>query len=303
LERINAGKGVNVIRSYEKATAIVTGGASGIGRALAEQLASRGCEVVVADLQADVAEQVVEKIRATGAGAQAAHLDVTNHRQVESLVQETVRRTGRLDFMFNNAGISHGMGAGARHYKIDDWRHIIDVNLMGVVNGVHAAYQVMIEQGFGHIVNTASMAGLVPSPGTTSYVTTKHAIVGLSHNLRAEAAQLGVRVSVLCPGVIRTPFLEGGKYARHVVETCKEDYRQMWERHRPMDPAAFARRALDGVARNRAVIIQPASWRLFWWLFRLSPSLCLNIAAANFKDAVPAQPSRADSPAGSAEAG
>lgn len=272
------------IRVYKDATAIITGGASGIGRALAEALAARGCEVVLADLQVDVAEECAAKIRAAGGKAQAAKLDVTDYAAFEKLTQETVERTGRLDYMFNNAGISHGMGAGAIHYKIEDWRHVVEVNLLGVINGVQAAYRLMARQGFGHIVNTSSMAGLVPSPGTTSYVTTKHAIVGLSNNLRAEAAPLGVRVSVLCPGVIRTPLIQGGKYGRKVVEMSAEQYRDMWEKHKPMAPEDFAEKALGAIAKNRAIIVIPGFWKLFWWLYRLSPALCIYLAAKGFKD-------------------
>jgi NAD(P)-dependent dehydrogenase (short-subunit alcohol dehydrogenase family) len=274
----------NVIRVYQDATAIITGAASGIGRALAAELSVRGCEVVLADLQLKEAEQVAEALRAAGGKATAARLDVTDYAEFKQLVKDTVARTGRLDYLFNNAGISHGMGAGARHYRIEDWRSMINVNLGGVVNGVQSAYKIMIGQGFGHIVNTASMAGLVPSPGTTSYVTTKHAVVGLSHNLRAEAAQLGVRVSVLCPGVIRTPLIEGGRYGRHVAGVTSEMTREMWEKQKPISPEEFAKKSLDAVARNKGIIVVPAFWKLFWWLFRLSPSLCMIIAIKKFRD-------------------
>jgi short chain dehydrogenase/reductase family oxidoreductase len=272
------------IRSFRAATAIITGGASGIGRALALELADRGCDVVVSDLQDDLAEEVAREIRDRGGKATAARLDVTDCVAFERLVKDTVERTGRLDYLFNNAGISHGMGAGARHYRIEDWRRMIDVNLGGTVNGIQAAYNTMIAQGFGHIVNTASMAGLVPSPGTTSYVTTKHAIVGLSYNLRAEAAQLGVRVSVLCPGVIRTPFIEGGRYGRQVAGVTSEATREMWEQKKPISAEEFATKAADAVARNEAVVVIPGYWKLFWWLFRLSPSLCMSIATKSFRD-------------------
>ena len=107
--------------------------------------------------------------------------------------------------MFNNAGIA--IGGSAHDYGIQEWNQIIDVNLRGVVNGVQAAYCIMIKQGFGHIVNTASITGLMPTPGQVAYSMTKHAVVGLSLSLRAEAALLGIRVSVLCPGAIRTPIL------------------------------------------------------------------------------------------------
>lgn len=272
------------IRIYRDATAIITGAASGIGRALAEELVARGCEVVLADLQIEQAEEVAAALREAGGKATAAWLDVTDHAKFEQLVKETVARTGRLDYLFNNAGITHGMGAGARHYRIEDWRRMIDVNLGGIVNGVQAAYNLMIDQGFGHIVNTASLAGLVPSAGTTSYVTTKHAVVGLSHNLRIEAAQLGVRVSVLCPGVIRTPLIEGGVYGRSVPGVSPEMTRDMWEKQKPISPEEFVKKSLDAVARNEGIVVLPASWKLFWWLFRLSPSLCVNIATKKFRD-------------------
>ncbi|MFK4156419.1 SDR family NAD(P)-dependent oxidoreductase [Streptomyces fungicidicus] len=272
------------IRTYRDATAIITGAASGIGRALAEELVARGCEVVLADLQIEQAEEVAAALRKTGGKATAAWLDVTDHAKFEQLVKETVARTGRLDYLFNNAGITHGMGAGARHYRVEDWRRMIDVNVGGVVNGVQAAYNLMIDQGFGHIVNTASLAGLVPSAGTTSYVTTKHAVVGLSHNLRIEAAQLGVRVSVLCPGVIRTPLIEGGVYGRSVEGVTREMTRDMWEEQKPISPEEFVTKSLDAVARNKGIIVVPAVWKLFWWLFRLSPSLCVSIATKKFRD-------------------
>jgi NAD(P)-dependent dehydrogenase (short-subunit alcohol dehydrogenase family) len=159
------------LRVFNGATAIVTGGASGIGRALGEELAKRGSEVVLADLQIELAEEVASEIRAAGGKAAALRLDVTDFFAVESLLQETAERTGRLDYMFNNAGIS--IAGPVSLHSIEDWNRIIDVNLRGVVNGVQVAYQIMLMQGFGHIVNTASLAGLVPGAGNPSYVTTK----------------------------------------------------------------------------------------------------------------------------------
>lgn len=200
------------IRIFEEATAIITGGASGIGRALAEELAKRGAEVVLADLQIELAEEAAREIRLAGGQATAWQLDVADFSAMEKLLRETVERTGRLDYIFNNAGI--GIGGDVHRHSIEDWNRIIDVNLRGVINGVQGAYKIMRNQGFGHIVNTSSMAGLMPSPGVSSYATTKHAVVGLSKSLRAEAAPAGIRVSVLCPGVIRTPILEGANMAK-----------------------------------------------------------------------------------------
>lgn len=275
-------KSDETIRVYSGATAIVTGGASGIGRALAEELAKRGCEVVLADRQIEVAEKVASGIRTlVGGKATAVKLDVTDFPALQRLVHDIIERTGRLDYMFNNAGIA--IGGSVQDYGIQDWNQIIDVNLRGVVNGVQAAYCIMVKQGFGHIVNTASMAGLMPSPGAVAYSMTKHAVVGLSRSLRAEAAILGIRVSVLCPGVIRTPILDGGgKYGKMLIDIPKEKVRQMWERFRPMSPSLFAEKVIDSVAKNKPIIVVPSWWKVFWWTNRLFPSLGIALAQKSF---------------------
>ena len=270
------------IRIFDKATAIVTGGASGIGRALAEELAKRGCEVILADLQIELAEEVVSEICSSGGKARAVKIDVTDYPAMEQLIQETVRRTGRLDYIFNNAGIV--IGGYVNHYGIEDWNRVVDVNLRGVINGIQAAYKIMVQQGFGHIVNTASMAGLMPGPGNVSYTTTKHAVVGLSRSLRAEAAQLGVRVSVLCPGVVRTPILEGGgKHGKMLIDIPPEQVRQLFEKLKPMSPNLFAKKVLRLVVKNKAIIIVPSWWKAFWWINRLSPSLGIFLSQKRFQ--------------------
>jgi NAD(P)-dependent dehydrogenase (short-subunit alcohol dehydrogenase family) len=271
------------IRIFNDATAIVTGGASGIGKALAEELARRGCEVVLADMQIEMAQDVAAQIQASGGRAKAVEVDVTDFPAMERLVRKTVESSGRLDYIFNNAGIA--IGGTANHYSIEDWNKIIDINLRGVVNGIQAAYFIMIEQGFGHIVNTASMAGLMPNPGAVAYAATKHAVVGLSQSLRVEveAAQLGIRVSVICPGVIRTPILEGGKYGKILMNIPAEKLRDMWEELKPMSPDIFAKKVLNAIAKNKAIIIVPSFWKLLWWLNRLSPALGMAFAQNRFQ--------------------
>jgi NAD(P)-dependent dehydrogenase (short-subunit alcohol dehydrogenase family) len=261
------------LRIYRDAAVIITGGASGIGKAVGEELASRGADVVLADI--DDAEPVAAAIRARGGKASAARLDVTRADDVKALVDRTIAAKGRLDFIFNNAGIA--VGGGVEDCTLESWRKIVDVNLMGVVHGVHAAFPAMLAQGFGHIVNTASTAGLLPTPGATSYSTTKHAVVGLTRGLRAEGAARGVRASAVCPGAIRTPILRGGRHgillgkAPEAVQ--REVIGELFEQLRPMDPAAFARRLADCVAKNQAIIVIPGWWKLVWWLERLLPSL------------------------------
>ncbi len=260
-----------MIRTFDGAVAIVTGGASGIGRALAEALARQGASVVLGDLQAKLAEDVAAGIRDRGGEARAEGLDVTDFSAVERLVRQAVDLHGRLDYIFNNAGIA--IAGGIDLYTLEDWYRVLDVDLHGVVHGVHAAYPVMCEQGFGHIVSTASMAGLIPTPMTVSYTASKHAVVGLSTALRVEAAARGVRVSAICPGVIRTPILDGGKYGKVLSDIPLDFIQRFIERLKPLDADRFAEQALRRVARDQAIIIVPGRWRLAWWLHRLSPAL------------------------------
>jgi NAD(P)-dependent dehydrogenase (short-subunit alcohol dehydrogenase family) len=269
------------LRTFEGAVALITGGASGIGRALSEALAHRGATVVLADLQADLAEGVASGIRAKGGRATMARLDVRDFAAFDELVKSTAHREGRLDYLFNNAGI--GVLGEVRYYDITDWDRLLDVNLRGVVNGVQAAYGIMLRQGFGHIVNTASAAGLFPTPSVVSYCAAKHAVVGLSTALRVEAAAAGVRISVLCPGPVSTPILEaGGKFGK-VLQPVRADYMERhWRRMRPMPADRFAAQALRAIAKNQAIIVIPFLWRMIWWLNRLSPALVFWIVKQAF---------------------
>lgn len=262
------------LRTFQAGVAIVTGAASGIGRAVSEELARRGAHTVLADRQIGLAHEVAAGITAGGGTAGAVEVDVTDFTAVERLVRDTVQTLGRVDYIFNNAGLA--VGGEARLYQPEDWRLVLEVNLHGVINGVQAAYPLMLRQGYGHIVNTASMAGLCPAPLAVSYAVTKHAVVGLSTSLRIEAAEAGVRVSVLCPGLIQTPILRGGgHYGKDLMRLSPEQQDSLVRRPRPLDPAEFARQALSAVARNTAIIIVPGGWKLLWWLNRLSPRFML----------------------------
>jgi short-subunit dehydrogenase len=140
----------------------------------------------------------------------------------------------------------------------------------------------MREQGFGHIVNTASIAGLIPMCGLLSYSAAKHAVVGLSTSLRIEAELVGVRVSVLCPGAVETAIVGGGKFGKQLQPVPEIIQRQIWEKARPMAPDAFARQALDAIAKNKAVIVMPWRWRVLWWLYRICPNLAVALVRRQF---------------------
>jgi NAD(P)-dependent dehydrogenase (short-subunit alcohol dehydrogenase family) len=259
-------------------TALITGGASGIGRALALALAETGAAVVVADRQLDLAEDVVSDIRSLGGRAHVAALDVRNRRQFADAVNATLGWTGRLDYLFNNAGI--GVLGQASHYSDTDWSEVIDVNLTGVCNGIAAAYPHMIRQGNGHIVNTASLAGLIPAPLISSYTASKFGVVGLSRALRLEAARYGVRVTVVCPFIVSTPLLVGGGFSRINEDVGLLRRRSFWLDTLAVSPERLAHRVLRDVARNRAVVIYPPWARLLWHLDRLSPWVSERFTAA-----------------------
>ncbi|MDZ4235286.1 MAG: SDR family oxidoreductase [Dietzia sp.] len=256
--------------------AFITGGASGIGAALSAKLVDAGAEVWIADRQFDVAESLAQRLGGRGAAVHAVELDVRDHAAFQQAITQTVQTSGGLDYLFNNAGI--GIGGEVDALTLDDWTDIIDVNLRGVIHGVQAAYPVMIKQGGGHIVNTASVAGLVTTSAQAGYAATKHAVVALSKTMRVEGATHGVRVSVLCPGVVRTPILTGGEYGRN-RSVSRENQLKLGESLRPMDPDTFADKALRAVLRNQAIIVVPRWWKALWYLERLSPALSMRTAA------------------------
>jgi NAD(P)-dependent dehydrogenase (short-subunit alcohol dehydrogenase family) len=194
-------------------------------------------------------------------------LDVSQAEAVEDLVAHVVTTYGRLDYMFNNAGI--GIAGDVRDMEPGDWQNIVDVNLWGVIYGTMSAYRVMAKQGFGHIVNTASGGGLIPLPMAVAYATTKYGVVGLSTSLRAEAAGLGVRVSVVCPGGVRTNIIEAVK----LLEMDREKLLSRFPKGLLMDADKCARIVLRGVARNKGIITVTGYVRLWWWLYRLQPAL------------------------------
>ena len=241
---------------------IVTGGGSGIGRALSLELARRGDRVVVTDVDEGAALEVAERIGVRGT---SRRLDVTSEADVERVVGEVAQHHGRIDLLFNNAGI--GIGGEAQHLSLDDWRRVLDVNLLGVIHGVHAAYPRMIEQGFGHIVNVASIAGLFPFPIALPYTTSKHAVVGLSLGLRAEAAALGVKVSVVCPSGIDTNI-----WSRSILRGQDKE-KAMALLGPMMSVDQCAKEILSGVDRNRGTILITNEARVLSLLTRVSPGL------------------------------
>ncbi|MEE4262410.1 MAG: SDR family NAD(P)-dependent oxidoreductase [Desulfobacteraceae bacterium] len=263
--------------SFKDKVSIVTGAGSGIGQALAEVLARREAIVILADINGQQVTAVAESITASGYQAVARPVDVSNYDAVSKLVADTVAQHGRLDFMFNNAGIA--IGGEVRDCAIDDWRRVLDVNLNGVIYGVDSAYPIMVRQGFGHIVNTASLEGLLPFPGSASYVASKHGVVGLSNALRIEGADLGVKVSVVCPGYIKTAIFRSSK----LIKIDREKMLDSLPERLGITPEKCASVILRGVEHNKAIIVVTGLAKILWLLQRISPDLIRWMMGRNLK--------------------
>jgi len=231
---------------------VVTGAASGIGYAVSEALLNVGATVFMADKDTKMLVSAVEQLSAHAGRVHPMTVDVTNREQVQQLIQDAASSHGRLDVLFNNAGI--GCAKAFAEVTLDLWRRIIDINLWGVIYGINAAFPIMLRQGGGHIVNTASMAGLMPFAYEALYVTTKYAVVGLSESLRYELEEDGILLSVICPGPVIS---------------------RIWEELQPPSYAISAEEAartvLAGVANKEGIIVVPEIFRAIWLEHYKSP--------------------------------
>jgi NAD(P)-dependent dehydrogenase (short-subunit alcohol dehydrogenase family) len=255
--------------SFAGKHAIVTGGGSGIGAALCRALDLAGAHVVCTDINEEAAAATVATLSPR---ARAQRLDVTDSAAVQAVVDGVVARAGRLDLLFNNAGIV--WGGDTELLTLEQWNAIIDVNIRGVVHGIAAAYPQMLQQGHGHIVNTASMAGLTAAGQVTSYVATKHAVVGLSMALRSEAVPRGVGVLVVCPAAVETPILDKGAVGGFVGR----DYFLQAQGGKPYDADRLARDTLRAIEKNRAILVKPTVAHAQWLLARAAPALMNRLA-------------------------
>lgn len=247
--------------------AIVTGGASGIGRALCSELVSCNIFVIIADINKVEGKIVETELNETGINSRYVYLDVTHFESVERTITDIYKEFGRLDYLFNNAGVA--MYGELYDMSIEDWKEIMDINLWGVIYGTQVGYNIMKEQGFGHIVNTASAAGLGPSPISSAYSTTKHAVVGLTTSLHYEAEEYRIKVSALCPTFVDTPIFQTAK----AVHIDKSMMTEQLQKQKMMSPQQLAKITLAGIHKNKPIICPMPMRRTMDIIFTLFPSV------------------------------
>ena len=239
-------------------TAVVTGAASGIGLALTERLLDEGMSVVMADVEADRLATAAAGLADRGARVRAVTVDVADPAQVEALRDESLAAFGAVHLLANNAGVAAGLPNWRTPPAVYEW--VVGVNLLGVAYGVSAFAPLMVEQGVGHIVNTASEAGLSATPMLGSYHATKYAVVGLSEALSMELADTGVGVSCLCPELVRTKIFEATRNAPESTGLAQPPEIPMetiegFMRTVAMDPRDVAGQVVYAVRANRFWII------------------------------------------------
>lgn len=253
--------------SFSGKICVITGAGSGLGRELCVQLARAGARIVAADVNEARLAETLALLRGASFEAKAILTDVTVPDGVGALIRSAVSDFGGIDFLFNNAGMA--IGGEIRDQTLEHWRKVLDVNLLGAIHGIHHAYPIMARQGFGHIVNIASVAGLVAFPMAAPYSASKFALVGLSRALAIEARAFGIAVTMACPGFIDTPIVA----SPNVNADSREVAKMIASRLGLVPVERAAQKILAGVARRKRMIVFPGYARLLVLLDRVSPAL------------------------------
>jgi len=245
---------------------VVTGGASGLGRAFCEELGRRRGRVLVADVDLEGAEETAERIRRLGGRARVAGCDVRSAEQVESLAEAAEGWFGDTDLLVNNAGVA--VGGPVDEIPLEDWRWQVDVNLWGVIHGCHSFVPRMRKRRSGHVINVGSLAGLVSPPHLAPYNVTKAAVIALSETMHAELREEGIRVTVLCPSFFKTRIVDSSRGM--AGEGQREAVVRLMERSRVQAPEV-ALEAIRAVVHGHLYAVPMRDARTMWRFKRLLP--------------------------------
>ena len=243
----------------------VTGGASGFGRALAERWARAGYQVCIGDINDERLAETLASLQKLGATAHALRCDVTKEEDLESAAAWLVEHWGGVDIVVNNAGVA--IGGSITEISIDDWRWIIDINLLGVVRGCRTFTPIFKKQKSGRFVNVSSMAGLIHPPMMSAYNATKAAVVAISETLRVELQDDGIGVTVVCPSFFRTNLTETMRAGN--ADTARITQRLVNKAKRGADE--IAELTFRGVERGDFHVLTHADGKVAWMLKRLAP--------------------------------
>jgi NAD(P)-dependent dehydrogenase (short-subunit alcohol dehydrogenase family) len=267
--RAGASRTVAAMQELRNRVAVITGAGSGIGRALAERFVEEGMKVALADVQRDALDEVETSLRSRGGAVSAILTDVARAEQVDALARHAVDAFGAVHVVCNNAGVA--VGGLAWEQSVEEWEWVLGVNLWGVIHGIRTFVPRLLAQGGeGHVVNTASMAGLLTGPGMAPYYVSKHAVVALSETLQHELSSIGsrIKVSVLCPGWVNTRIAESERnrpaslpagVQRPEVDAMSTQVRQRVATG--LDPSVIADLVVRGIREERFYLLSHPEWK------------------------------------------
>lgn len=248
----------------ERKRIMITGGGSGLGEAMARRFADEGWRVIIADLDEERARGVAGSL---GRDHLALVMDITAEEDWRRVLAEVRNQCGGLDVLINNAGVA--VGGTLEETSAEDWRWVLDIDLMGVVLGCKAFAPLMRQQGHGHIVNVASFAGFAAAPGINAYGTAKAGVIALSDMLRAELASSGVRVSVLCPAFVKTRLTE----TMRAPDSSYQARVERWMRTSGVSAEDVADVVYRAIGKPRFMLLTHANTRWIWRVRRWFPEM------------------------------